>query len=134
MEEYNIDIINLRCPICLDIFKDPYILPCQASCIACFQCICNLFNCAPKPFSENEELQVIGKCICNQQNIPIDKSVPCVGVKRITKNITIKCQNHKHGCPFSSMSFCTRFLVTAPEAAIPRMAALVSKSIRGSSQ
>lgn len=100
MEEYNIDIINLRCPICLDIFKDPYILPCQASCIACFQCICNLFNCAPKPFSENEELQVIGKCICNQQNIPIDKSVPCVGVKRITKNITIKCQNHKHGCPF----------------------------------
>ena len=100
MEEYNIDILNLRCPICLDIFKNPYILPCQANCIACFQCICDLFKCAPKPFNANEELQVIAKCICNQDNIPIDKSVPCVGVKRLTKNITIRCRNHTHGCSF----------------------------------
>ena len=103
MEEYEINILNLRCPICLDIFKDPYVLPCQANCIACFKCICDLFNCAPKPFSEsgdNDELEVIAKCICNQPNISIDRSVPCVGVKRITKNVIIKCKNYHHGCTF----------------------------------
>ena len=103
MEDYNIDILNLKCPICLDIFKNPYILPCNANCIACFKCICELFKCVPKPFSENKEyenLHIVAKCICNEENIPIDKSVPCVGVKRITKNITIKCTNHKNGCPF----------------------------------
>ena len=101
MEDYNIDILNLKCPICLDIFKNPYVLPCNENCIACFKCICKLFKCIPKPISVIDyEVHVVAKCICNEENIPIDKSVPCVGVKRMTKNITIKCTNHKNGCSF----------------------------------
>ena len=97
---YNIDILNLRCPICLNIFKEPYILPCQAKCIACFKCIKQMFKCTPKQFNQSDELHVIAKCLCNEDNIFIDKTVPCFSVRRIVKHITIKCKNSPNGCPF----------------------------------
>ena len=97
MKEYSIDILNVRCPICLDIFKDPYLLPSQANCISCYKYICDLFKWEPKPFCENE-VQILAKCICNEENIKVDKTIPCHGVKKMCKNIIKKCKNS--GCPF----------------------------------
>ena len=99
MEKY-LDIKKLICPICLDIFKEPYVLPCQASCIACYQCISKYFKVTPKQFNGQDDLQIIAKCLCNEDNIIIDKSVPCVSLMKIVKNVTIKCKNNKYGCPF----------------------------------
>ena len=99
MEKY-LDIKNLICPICLDIFKEPYVLPCQASCITCFQCISKYFKVTPKQFNGQDELQIIAKCLCNEDNIIIDKSVLCVSLNKIVKNVIIKCKNNKYGCPF----------------------------------
>ena len=95
-----LDMANLHCNICLNIYEDPYLLPCKAKCIACLKCISKLFKTTPKLYNPASEIQVLGKCVCNSESIIIDRSVPAEGVNRLVKNLISRCPFNKNGCKF----------------------------------
>ena len=98
--KFELDMANLRCNICLNIYEDPYLLPCRAKCIACLKCISRMFHATPKMYNPNLEIQVLGKCICNHDSILIDQSVPAEGIRRLVKNLIVRCPFNIKGCQF----------------------------------
>ena len=95
-----INISCLKCPICLETVKNPYILPCPSKCMAWKECITKMFNVEPRHFQIEAEVQIVSKCLCNVENILIDKCVPAYGVDMIKKNLIQKCPKFHKGCSF----------------------------------
>ena len=92
-----INIDCLKCPICLEVLNNPYIIPCPSKCVACKECIINVWN---THFEVHREVRILQRCLCNVEGIPINTSVSATGIEIVKKNIVQKCVNFKNRCPF----------------------------------
>ena len=102
MEDFELDMNFLKCSICLNIYQNPYILPCGGRCIACKKCIEKMFNVTTiEKYNPTTEIQVVGRCLCNSPtDVVLDQSVPAEGIEKLIKNIIKRCINYKNGCHF----------------------------------
>ena len=77
----------IECPICYEIFTNPFIVNCEAKCIICEECLMKLFKTTNLQIDPTDgEVEEMERCICgtwaNKR-----KSIPAVGMKRIIMNV-----------------------------------------------
>ena len=89
---------TLKCPICLSLLNNPYILPCKCRSVACFECLKVCFN--MDILDSGDEVQFLKKCLCNNELIVVNNITREYSIKRLLANIIINCKFSPNGCKF----------------------------------
>ena len=76
----------IECPICYEIFTNPFIVNCEAKCIICEECLMKMFKTTNLQIDPNGEVEEMEKCICNTW-ANRRQCVPAIGMKRIIMNV-----------------------------------------------